>query len=107
MEITAWGFNPLNNRENYIYNNLHTGSFLINENKSIRFRLIRYGSYIELSIDGVVKLTLIDYTYCGTGIGLYSASSVLSLQEIILKVLPDPEEEYASQVEEKKISGKE
>jgi len=107
IEITAWGFNPLNNRENYIFNNLQRGSFLVNEKKSIRFRLIRYGSYIELSIDSIVKLTLIDYTYSGNGIGLFSASSVLSLQEIILKVLPDPEEEYASQVIEKKISGKE
>ena len=106
IEITAWGFNPLNNRENYIFSNLQTSSFLINDKKSIRFRLIRYGSYIELSIDGIVKLTLIDYTYNGTGIGLYSASAVLSLQDVVLKVLPDPEEEYASQEEEKKLSGK-
>ncbi len=95
----------MDNRQNFIFNNLQTGTFTVNEKKSFRFRLIRYGNYIELSIDDVVKLTLIDYTYNGTGIGLYSASSVLSLQEVIVKLLPDPEEEYASQEEEQKLSG--
>ncbi|MEO6546372.1 MAG: glycosyl hydrolase family 32 [Ferruginibacter sp.] len=104
IEIRAWGYNPLNDRHNYIFNKLQTSSFTVNENNSIRFRLIRYGTYIELSIDGVVKLTLIDYTYTGTGIGVYSASSVLSLQEVIIKILPDPEEEYASQEVEKKLT---
>ena len=69
----------------------------------INFRLIRYGRYIELSINDVVKLTLMDYTYSGNGIGLYSSSSVISLQDSILTVLPDPEEEYASQEEAQKI----
>jgi len=45
-----------------------------------------------------------DYTYSGNGIGLYSASSVLSLQELTVKVLPDPKGEYASQEEEQKLS---
>ena len=44
-----------------------------------------------------------DYTYSGNGIGLYSSSSAISLQDSILKVLPDPEEEYASQEEAQKI----
>ncbi len=103
-EIRAWGFNPLDNRQNFIFNSLQTGSFTVNENKSFRFRLIRYGNYIELSLDGVVKLTLIDYTYNGTGIGLYSASSVISLQELVVKILPDPQGEYASQEDEQKIT---
>ncbi|MEP7110043.1 MAG: glycosyl hydrolase family 32 [Ferruginibacter sp.] len=101
-EIRAWGFSALDNRQNYIFNNLQTGSFTTNEAKSYRFRLIRYGSYIELSIDGVVKLTLIDYTYSGDGVGVFSASSVLSLQEITFSVLPDPKGEYASQEDEQK-----
>jgi beta-fructofuranosidase len=102
IEIRAWGFNPLDNRQNFIFNNLQTGSFTINEKKSFQFRLIRYGSYIELSIDGVIKLTLIDYTYSGSGMGLYSASSILSLREVTVKILPDPEGEYGSQEEEQK-----
>lgn len=103
VQIRVWGFNPLNTRQNFIFNDIQSGVFTTNEERSFHFRLIRYGHYIELSIDGVVKLTLMDYTYSGAGIGLYSASSVISLQHSTVKVLPDPEEEYASQEEAQKI----
>jgi hypothetical protein len=101
VQIRAWGFNALNNRQNFIFNNLQAGIFPVK--RSFLFRLIRYGHYIELSIDGAVKLTLMDYTYSGHGVGLYSASSVISLQQSTLKTLPDPEEEYASQEEAQKL----
>lgn len=103
VQIRAWGFNPLNTRQNFIFNDIQSNFFTANQKKSFHFKLIRYGHYIELSIDGVVKLTLMDYTYSGSGIGLYSASSIISLQNSTLKVLPDPEEEYASQEEAQKI----
>jgi beta-fructofuranosidase len=106
IQIRAWGFNPLNNRQNFIFNTIQSAVFTINEDRSFYFKLIRYGSYIELSVDTVVKLTLMDYTYSGKGIGFYSASSVLSLQDVTVKILPDPEEEYASQEEEQKLPGK-
>jgi beta-fructofuranosidase len=105
-QIRAWGFNPLNNRQNFIFNNIQSAVFTINDDRSFYFKLIRYGNYIELSINGVVKLTLIDYTYSGKGIGFYSASSVLSLQNLTVKILADPEDEYASQEEEQKLPTK-
>jgi beta-fructofuranosidase len=101
IQIRAWGFNPLNTRQNFIFTDIQSGMFAIK--RSFHFRLIRYGHYIELSIDGVVKLTLMDYTYIGNGIGLYSASSIISLQNSVVKALPDPEEEYASQEEAQKL----
>ncbi len=97
VQIRAWGYNELNNKQNFIFNNIQSGIFPVK--RSFEFRLIRHGHYIELSIDGSVKLTLMDYTYSGPGIGLYSASSQISLQRSVLKILPDPEEEYASQEE--------
>jgi beta-fructofuranosidase len=103
VKVRSWGFNPLNTRENFIFNDIQLNVFTTNQNNSFRFKLIRYGHYIELAIDGIVKLTLMDYTYSGKGIGLYSASSIISLQESVIKVLPDPEEEYASQEELQKI----
>ncbi len=99
IQIRAWGFNPMNNRQNFIFNNIQSAIFTINGIKSFAFKLIRYGHYIELSIDGIVKLTLMDYTYSGGGIGLYSASSVISLQNSVVKILPELEDEYASQEE--------
>ena len=103
VSIRAWGFNPLNTRQNFIFNDIQSNFFTTNKKNSFHFKLIRYGHYIELSIDDVVKLTLMDYTYSGNGIGLYSASSVISLQHSTVKILSDPEEEYASQEEAQKI----
>ncbi|HWH61749.1 MAG TPA: hypothetical protein VNS50_00655 [Ginsengibacter sp.] len=105
LQIRAWGFNPLNNRQNFIFNDIQSGFFNIDGKNTFHFRLIRYGRYIELSIDGVVKLTLMDYVYSGNGIGLYSSSSVISLQNSMVRVLPEPEEEYASQEEAGKVGG--
>jgi len=105
IQIRAWGFNPLDNRQNFIFSNIQSSTFSINGKRSFEFRLIRYGNYIEVSIDGIVKLTLMDYTYSGNNIGLYSASSVISLQNSVVKILPDPEDEYASQEEAQKLPG--
>jgi beta-fructofuranosidase len=99
LQLRAWGFNPLNTRQNFIFNDIQSGVFKLNGKKTFLFRLIRYGNYIELSINDEVKLTLMDYTYSGNGLGLYSASSVISLQNSTIKILPDPKEEYASQEE--------
>lgn len=97
IQIRAWGFDAANNKHNFIFENLQSGMFTVVESRSFRFKLIRYGHYIELSINDVVKLTLMDYTYQGNGLGLYSASSVISLQDSRIKILPTPEEEYAHQ----------
>ncbi len=99
-QIRAWGYNPLNNRQNFIFQNIQSGIFPIS--RSFQFKLIRYGRYIELSINDVVKLTLMDYTYSGSLMGLYSASSIISLQKMQLRILPDPTSEYASQEEAQK-----
>ncbi len=92
--IRAWGFNPKDNKNNFVFNNIQTAFFSMTTANSLHFSLIRYGNYIELSINGIVKLTLMDYAFSGKGIGLYSASSVISIQNSLLHVLPDPEEEY-------------
>lgn len=94
VQIRAWGFNPENNRQNFIFSNIQSTTFPTS--RSFHFKLIRYGHYIELSINGAVKLTLMDYTYSGSRLGLYSASSIISLQNSIVKTLPEPEGEYAS-----------
>ena len=101
--IRTWGFNPLNTKENFIFRDIQSGLFTIGKSKSFYFRLISYGNYIELSIDTVVILTLMDYTFSGGYIGLYSCSSVISLQQSTFKTLPNPPEEYGSQEEVQKL----
>ncbi len=104
LQMRAWGFNPMDVRQNFVFNELQMGVFKMNEERSFYFRLVHYGNYIELSIDGEIKLTLMDYTFSGEGIGLYSASSVISLQNSVVKILPDPIDEYASQEEAHKLN---
>ena len=97
VTIRSWGFNPQNNRQNFIFTPLQSGLFEKGDGTSLHFIVIRYGHYIELSINGIVKLTLIDYSFTGRHIGLYSASSRITLQDSKIHTLPDPSEEYASQ----------
>jgi beta-fructofuranosidase len=99
VKIRAWGFNEQNVQHNFIHKDIQSCIFKLHAKDTFHFQLIRYGNYIELSIDGTVVLTLIDYTYSNQGIGLYSASSVIVLKNSILKTLPDPHNEYGSQEE--------
>lgn len=99
VKIRSWGFNPHNNKQNFIFTDIQNGYFTPNTNRSFHFSLIRYGHYIELAVDGEVKLTLMDYAFSGAYVGIYSASSVISLQASQFKTLSEPREEYASQEE--------
>jgi beta-fructofuranosidase len=102
VRIRAWGYNPSNDRQDFIFNDIQANVFSVKQT-SFHFRLIRYGNYIELAIDDVVKLTLMDYTYSASKMGLYSASSVISLEQSVIKILPDPEEEYSDPTEIQKL----
>ena len=104
VNIRAWGFNSLNTRHNFVFNDIQSNVFSVRKERTFRFRLIRYGNYIELSIDGVVKLTLLDYRYSGNKMGVYSASSVIALHDSFVSILPDPENEYASQEDAHKLT---
>jgi beta-fructofuranosidase len=57
---------------------------------TLRFRLIRWGSYIELSIDGVVRLTLVDARFRGRHLGVYVESAELTLAGQVLHALEEP-----------------
>jgi beta-fructofuranosidase len=104
VKIRCWGFNPVNSKQNFIFSDIQSGVFDIKDKPSFHFRLIRYGNYIELAIDDKVKLTLMDYTFSGNNIGVYSCSSVIKLHHSVLKILPDHFGEYASQEEAQKLS---
>ncbi|MCH5596503.1 glycoside hydrolase family protein [Niabella ginsengisoli] len=94
VEVRAWGFNDADNRSNFKFTVLQDNIFAINKAYNYHFKLIRFGNYIELAIDGLVKLTLIDYSYSNQLIGIYSASSVVSLNNSFIKKLPPLEDEY-------------
>jgi beta-fructofuranosidase len=98
VRIRRWGFNPHDNRNNFVFDNLQSSLFRRNPEHTIHFRLLRYGNYIELSIDGVVKLTLMDHVFEGSYMGIYSSSSVVSLRDSRVHVLESPDDEYPDQM---------
>ena len=104
VNIRTWGFNPLNTRQNFVFHDIQSAHFSISESRSFHFKLVRYGNYIELAVNGFVRLTLMDYTFSGGNVGLYACSSVVTLQHSQFKLLPDPQGEYASQEEAQKLS---
>jgi beta-fructofuranosidase len=97
IQIRSWGYNPENNRQNFIYSNLQSNVCAVPPSSMIHFKLICYGNYIELSLDGEVKLTLMDYIWSGPGMGIFTTASSIILEESIIKTLPHVVNEYASQ----------
>ena len=95
VQIRRWGFNPDDYLNNFKFDNLQTGLFKPPIDRKVHFRLINYGYYIELSIGERVILTLVDYQFEGSLIGLYSASSTVSLSDSKIHILAEPETEYA------------
>lgn len=95
VQIRRWGFNPDDFHNNFKFDNLQTGLFQPSADRKVHFKLISYGSYLELSINNRVILTLVDYQFDGERIGLYSASSIVSLSKSRIHILKQPETEYA------------
>ncbi|WP_460836659.1 hypothetical protein, partial [Massilia agri] len=71
------------------------------EEKQIYFKIIRYGNYYELSINDVVKLTLLDFKYSEGKVGIYVCSAVISVSDSKIHAIPEPENEYAASDPEK------
>ncbi|CAC9976198.1 glycoside hydrolase family protein [Flavobacterium panici] len=101
VQFRAWGFNEKDVKNNFIFENIQTNQFEIQDNKQIYFKIIRYGNYYELSINDVVKLTLLDFRYNEGKIGIYVCSAVISVSDSKIHVIPEPENEYAASDPEK------
>lgn len=95
VQIRQWGHNDQDVTNNFIFKNLQINQFEHSEKKRISFKLISFGTYIELSINETVRLTLVDSLFSGSYIGIYCCSATAGLKNSILKKLSGPETEYA------------
>lgn len=87
-QIRAWGNNPGGSiEEAFIYRPLQANYFLTGEKRSHKFELIAFGSYIELSIDDNILLSLADDTYMQGSVGFYTESAMLRWDEMTLEEL--------------------
>ena len=85
--IQVWGALPERVFQNYIFENLQTGEFTPVDDRRHTFRLIRWKSYIELSVNGVVCLSLVDPRFLGRNLGLLMESADVALSGLQLHTL--------------------
>ena len=91
VQLRAWGENPDGGHEQaYVFKPLQSSSFVSDETGPWDIMLVGFGSYLELTIDGVVQLTLADHTYVSGRLGVYVESSCLELSDCRLERLHSP-----------------
>jgi beta-fructofuranosidase len=77
--ILVWGSRPERVFQNYLFENLQSGEFTPVDDRRHAFRLIRWKSYIELSVNGVVRLSLVDSRFTGKHLGVFAESAQVAL----------------------------
>ena len=93
--IRAWGSRPEQVFQNYIYEALQAGEFTPIADRRYALRLIRWGSYIELSVNGVVRLSLVDARFIGRRLGIFLESAEIALSSLSLRFLEPPVHDQA------------
>jgi beta-fructofuranosidase len=90
-QIRLWGVNPDDIHRDYIFKNIQSNNFRPSPELLHNFQLIRYGSYIEFSIDGEVIISLVDASYNGDFCGIYCESAEVELIDPEIHQLNDTE----------------
>ena len=90
-QIRAWGNRLERVFQNYIYETLQGADFTPIPDRRYALRLIRWGGYIELSVNGVVRLSLVDTRFSGRSLGIYLESAEVTLATLSLHALEAPQ----------------
>jgi beta-fructofuranosidase len=85
--IRAWGNRLERVFQNYIFENLQGGDFTPIADRRYALKLIRWGGYVELSVNGVVRLSLVDARFSGRTLGIYLESAEITLASMTLRPL--------------------
>jgi beta-fructofuranosidase len=86
-QLRAWGNRLERVFQNYIYESLQIGDFTPMPDRRYQIRLIRWRGYIELSVNGVVRLSLVDARFSGRSLGIYLESAEITLTSLSLRTL--------------------
>jgi len=87
VRALIWGARPERVFQNYIFENLQVGEFTPVDDRRHSFRLVRWRSYIELSVNGVVRLSLVDPRFVGKNLGVFVESGEVALTGLTLHTL--------------------
>ncbi|QDT04680.1 hypothetical protein K227x_30740 [Rubripirellula lacrimiformis] len=90
-QVRAWGTGPDGSGEHMMqFRSLQSGFWQTDLPGRARIELIAYGSYIELSIDGRVILSLADQTYTHGQLGIYAETATMDVTDARLDHLREP-----------------
>ncbi|GAB5444036.1 MAG: glycosyhydrolase [Fuerstiella sp.] len=90
-QLRAWGGTPEPSGERTMqFASLQAGYWRPAQPRMARLQLLRYGSYVELSVDGEVLLSLADQRYLKGRCGFYVESSMLDVSQMNLHRLERP-----------------
>ncbi|TWT93850.1 glycoside hydrolase family protein [Stieleria varia] len=90
-QLRAWGTGPEESGESMMQFRSLQQAFWDNPDRGVAsFKLIALGSYLELSIDGRVILSLADQTFQRGAVGVYVESTVLTISNAKLERLSTP-----------------
>ncbi len=92
-QMRAWGGNHQATGEDMMsFHTLQSGQWEINRDHWQRMRLIAFGSYLELSVNERILLSLVDRRYHTGLVGLYLETADLHLRNLRYAKLDDPDQ---------------
>ncbi|MEM1010892.1 MAG: glycosyl hydrolase [Planctomycetota bacterium] len=75
---------------------IQSGNFLTNRTGPWDFELLAYGKYLEFSVDGYVRLSLVDDTFRDGRLGFYAETAQIRVEHLELDHLYPPHDEAAA-----------
>lgn len=75
------------------FKSIQTANFLTNREGPWQIELLAYGRYIEFSIDGYVRLTLVDDMFRTGRCGFYAETAQIRLDDLMVQHLRPPHDE--------------
>ncbi|MGV8989009.1 MAG: hypothetical protein ACOH2H_22420 [Cypionkella sp.] len=98
-QMRAWGANPSPEFEHaFRYAPLQEAQFRGSEHGPWRIEVVAHGTYLEVSIDGYVILSLVDDSFISGAVGFYVESATLGLKNVSIEALSRPMIEHASEM---------
>ncbi len=90
-QCRAWGADHAATGENVMqFNALQSAYWSARRDGKVDIEMIAFGSYLELSIDGQVLLSLVDRTYRAGAVGFYLETAQVKLSQMQLESLRGP-----------------
>lgn len=91
VQLRAWGTGPLRSGEHMMqFKSLQTGNWYDSGPRELRIKLLAFGSYIELSINGNVILSLANDSFTRGLLGFYVETAELLVEDLQVQRLAPP-----------------